>query len=93
MLLKRHTAPQAAEVAARIKGWARARFGDGEEAWMVTEEACRRTDGPGRQTMLVLLHPAASLAFRIARPMADVAQADIDALGHSAAALAAEACC
>lgn len=48
---------------------------------------------PPRQTTLALLHPAASLSFRIAKPMAEVTETDIWELGASAAALAAEGCC
>lgn len=43
--------------------------------------------------MLLLAHPAASLSFRIAKPMADVTTADIAELGAAAALLAAEGCC
>lgn len=93
MLLKRHTAPQAAEIAARIKRWAEARFGAGEEAWLVSEQRCVLEVGRGLQTTLVLIHPAARLAFRIPRPMGQVSEADIAALGAPAASLAAEGCC
>lgn len=84
---------QAAHIAARIKAWAERRFGAGEEAWLVTEAACVVPGSPPLQTTLVLLHPAAQIAFRITRPMADITPADIAALGENAAALAAEACC
>lgn len=48
---------------------------------------------PPRQTTLALIHPAASLSFRIAKPMPEIGEADIQALGAAAAALAAEGCC
>ena len=93
MLVKRNTAPQGA-VAARIKAWAAERFGEGdEEAWLVTEESCRGPASRGLQTTLVLIHPAARIAFRLPRPMAEVTPQDIAELGAPAAALAAEACC
>ncbi|MFO1236211.1 MAG: hypothetical protein U1F24_04220 [Alphaproteobacteria bacterium] len=93
MAMKLSTVPHAARHAARIKALAVARFGEGEEVWLVTEEACGRTDGSGRSTVVALLHPAAQIAFRILRPMAEIGPADIDALGEAAALLAAEACC
>ena len=83
----------AAGVAARIKLWAVERFGEGEEAWMVSETLCRVPGRAPRQTVLALMHPAASIAFRLPMPMAEVTQADVAALGETAARLAAEACC
>jgi len=91
--MKLNTVPHAARQASRIKALAVARFGEGEEAWLVTEEACGRAEGQGRSTLLVLLHPATQIAFRILRPMADIGPADIAELGERAATLAAEACC
>jgi hypothetical protein len=92
--MKWNTHPrEAAHIAARIKAWAQQRFGTGEEAWLVTEAACVVPGSPPLQTTLVLLHPAARIAFRIPRPMADITPGDIAALGETAAALAAEACC
>ena len=79
--------------AARIKRWAIDRFGDGEEAWMVTETACIVSGQPPRQTIIALIHPAASIAFRIAKPLDAVTATDIAGLGEAAATLAAEGCC
>lgn len=79
--------------AARIKRWAVERFGEGDEAWMVTETACVVPGQPPRQTVIALIHPAASLAFRIPRPMDQVTRLDISGLGEAAATLAAEGCC
>ena len=70
-----------------------ARFGSGDEAWIVTEASCLEPGRPPRQTTLVLLHPAASLSFRIAKAMTAVDEADVMALGEAAALLAAEGCC
>lgn len=81
------------DAAGRIKRWAVARFGEGEEAWMVTETRCAVPGKPTRQTIVALIHPAAFIAFRIARPMDEIEEADIDALGEPAAQLAAEGCC
>jgi hypothetical protein len=80
-------------IAARIKAWAVARFGEGDEAWMVSETACAVPGQPPLQTVIALLHPAASIAFRIARPMAEITAGDIAGLGEAAASLAAEGCC
>jgi len=82
-----------AAAAGRIKDWAVARFGSGDEAWIVTEARCVEPGRPPRQTTLVLLHPAASLSFRIAKPMLEISAADIGDLGEAAALLAAEGCC
>ena len=59
----------------------------------MTEASCLEPGRPPRQTTLALIHPAASLSFRIAKPMAEVTEADIMELGARAAALAAEGCC
>lgn len=82
-----------AAAAARIKAWAASRFGDGDEAWVVTETLCRVPGAAPRQTVIALLHPAASIAFRLEMPMDEVTQAHIADLGARAAALAAEGCC
>ena len=79
--------------AARIKAWLEARFPAGEETWIVTEAACLEPGRPPRQTTLALIHPAACLSFRITKPMAEVAEADILDLSAAAAELAAEGCC
>ncbi len=79
--------------AGRIKAWAEARFGAGDEAWIVTEASCLEPGRPPRQTTLALIHPAAALSFRIAKPMVAVTEDDIRELGAGAAALAAEGCC
>jgi len=79
--------------AGRIKAWLERRFGAGEEAWIVTEASCLEPGRPPRQTTIVMIHPAASLSFRIAKPMAAVDAADIAELGEAAAELAAEGCC
>ncbi len=60
---------------------------------MVSETLCRVPGRAPRQTVLALMHPAASIAFRLPMPMAEVTQADVAALGETAARLAAEACC
>lgn len=93
MTLKLSTGRGDAAAAARIKAWLLARFGVADEAWIVTEASCLEPGRPPRQTTIVLIHPAASLSFRIARPMAAVTPADIAALGEAAAMLAAEGCC
>lgn len=80
-------------VAARIKAWASDRFGAGEEAWLVTERICAAPGQPARQTVILMLHPAASITFRIGKAMNEIEQADIDSLGDTAAQLAAEGCC
>ena len=82
-----------AEIAQRIKSWALARFGEGEEAWLVSEVVCTEPGRAPRQTIVALLHPAAGLSFRIACAADAVTEADIAALGDAAASLAAEACC
>lgn len=82
-----------AYAAGRIKAWLEARFGGGDDAWIVTEASCLEPGRPPRQTTLALLHPAATLSFRIAKPMSEVGEADVLALGEAAAALAAEGCC
>jgi hypothetical protein len=82
-----------AGAAARIKAWAASRFGDGAEAWLVTETTCRIPGAAPRQTVIALLHPAASIAFRLDKPVSAVTEADILHLGARAAALAAEGCC
>jgi hypothetical protein len=79
--------------AGRIKAWLEGRFGSGDEAWIVTEASCLEPGRPPRQTTIVMIHPAASLSFRIPKPMAAVAAADIADLGEAAALLAAEGCC
>jgi hypothetical protein len=81
------------DIAARIKAWAMARFGEGEEAWMVTETRCAVPGRAPRHTIVALIHPAAFITFRIPRPMAEIEASDIDALGEPAAQLAAEGCC
>lgn len=88
--LSRHTR---AEVHARIKAWAAARFGDGEEVWLVSETRCVTPGAPPRQTLIALLHPAARVTFRLPAPPEEVTRSDIDALGAAAASFAAEACC
>ncbi len=93
MTLKLSTGRGDAAAAGRIKAWLIARFGAGDEAWIVTEAACLEPGRPPRQTTLALIHPAASLSFRIPKPMAAVGEADIAELGEAAAALAAEGCC
>ncbi len=70
-----------------------ARFGTGDEAWIVTEASCLEPGRPPRQTTLMLVHPAATLVFRVAKPMAELCEADIQGLGEAAAQLAAEGCC
>lgn len=82
-----------AALTARIKSWLEARFPSDEDCWIVTEASCLEPGRPPRQTTLALIHPAANLSFRIAKPMAEVSQADIAELGAVAAALAAEGCC
>jgi hypothetical protein len=79
--------------AARIKRWAVERFGEGDEAWMVTETACVVPGQPPRQTVIALIHPAASIAFRIPKPLDAITADDIGGLGEAAATLAAEGCC
>jgi len=79
--------------AARIKDWAADRFGAGEEAWLVTETICAAPGQPARQTVILMLHPAATITFRIGKAMTEIEQLDIDALGDTAAQLAAEGCC
>jgi hypothetical protein len=91
-MLKRLTLSHAG-AASRIKAWAAARFGEGEEAWLVSEDPCLNPDGPGRTTTLALVHPVAQIVFRIPVPMAEVTPGDVNALGEVAARLAAEACC
>ncbi len=59
----------------------------------MTEASCLEPGRPPRQTTLALIHPAASLSFRLAKPMVEVTEADIRELGAGAAALAAEGCC
>lgn len=93
MTLKLSTGRGDAAAAGRIKAWLIARFGAGDEAWIVTEASCLEPGRPPRQTTLALIHPAAALQFRIPRPMAEIAEADILELGAAAAALAAEGCC
>lgn len=93
MTLKLGNGQGDAFAAGRIKAWLEERFGSGEEAWIVTEASCLEPGRPPRQTTIVLIHPAASLSFRVARPMVMVTQADIAELGEAAAALAAEGCC
>ena len=77
----------------RIKSWLEARFPSDEESWIVTEASCLEPGRPPRQTTLALIHPAASLSFRLPKPMAEVTEADVMELGAPAAALAAEGCC
>ncbi|MFT3810605.1 MAG: hypothetical protein QM698_11865 [Micropepsaceae bacterium] len=93
MTLKLATNRGNAADAARIKAWLEARFPSDCEAWIVTEASCLEPGRPPRQTTLSLVHPAAGLSFRIAKPMAEVDEADIAELGARAAALAAEGCC
>jgi len=93
MALELGTRRTGGDIAARIKAWAMARFGEGEEAWMVTETRCAVPGKAPRQTIVALIHPAAFVAFRIPRPMNEIEAADIDALGTPAAQLAAEGCC
>lgn len=92
-MLKLRTASGHAAIARRIKSWAVARFGAGEEAWLVSEAACRTPGQPARQTVVALCHPAARLVFRLPLPMAAITERDIAALGDAAANCAAEACC
>lgn len=77
----------------RIKAWAEERFGSSDDVWVVTEVECGEPGRAPRQTVLALLHPAASVSFRIAKPLCDIQQEDVVRLGDAAAALAAEGCC
>jgi hypothetical protein len=83
------------DAAQRVKSWAADRFGSVEEAWFVTETQCIRTPDavPAPRTVLGLLHPAASIAFRIEKALGAIEREDIETLGAREAALAAEACC
>lgn len=92
MLIRRPTTERAA-VARRIKSWAVARFGAGDEAWLVSEAVCGTPGQPPRQTIVALVHPAAQIAFRFPCAMEEVTEAAVGALGDHAARLAAEACC
>lgn len=92
-MLKLRSSPDHAAAACRIKALAVARFGAGEEAWLVTETLCREPGLPPRQTLIALIHPAARLVFRVAKPIAEVTGDDVAALGDPAANLAAEGCC
>ncbi len=82
-----------AREAARVRQLLIARFGEGEERWLVVEAACAVPGRPARQTAIACLHPAASLAFRIPKPVEDIDSDDVAALGAAAVALAAEGCC
>lgn len=92
-MLKLGPSAEQAAVARRIKAWAVARFGAGEEAWLVTETPCRILGRPSRQTVVALVHPAARIAFRLPCGMHEITRADIEALGDGGARLAAEGCC
>ncbi len=93
MALKLNNGRGDAFAAGRIKAWLEGRFGAGEEVWIVTEASCLEPGRPPRQTTIVMLHPAASLSFRLAKPMAAVGEADIAPRGAAAAPQAAEGCC
>lgn len=70
-----------------------ARFGAGEEAWLVSSVDCLAPGCPPRQTLIACLHPAARITFRINKPVEAVTFDDVEALGERHVRTAAEACC
>lgn len=69
------------EVSARIKGWARAALGLGDDATIsVNEIVCADPDCPGSETVILVMKPGQrTKAYKVLATMADATEAMVQA--------------